>query len=331
MTLDILTFGEALVEVMRTEIGQPLDRPGSFTGPYPSGAPFIFAVQAARLGAKVAAIGCVGADAFGKCLIDQLDADGVDGRGVRTLSGHTTGVAFVAYEPDGSRDFVFHVSGAAAGQISPGLLDKKLFAGLRCLHLMGSTLSIHEDALETGKRALEMARHAGAKISFDPNLRPQLMPNARAREAFQPFMDAADVIIPTAEEIMLLTATSSVDEAARKLLFGKRGKPDRIVVVTGGAAGCTIYRSAEPGAKFRHDLLVEPMPGFPVAEVDPTGAGDCFDAGFLVRWLAGHPPAAAASFANACGALAVTAQGPMAGAKKLVEVEAFIQERKPDV
>ena len=50
MPLDILTIGEALVEVMRTDIDQPLDKPGPFVGPYPSGAPFIFAVQAARLG-----------------------------------------------------------------------------------------------------------------------------------------------------------------------------------------------------------------------------------------------------------------------------------------
>ena len=73
MALDILTFGEALVEIMRTDIDQTLDQPGAFTGPYPSGAPFIFAVQAARLGAKVAAIGAVGDDAFGTCLINQLD------------------------------------------------------------------------------------------------------------------------------------------------------------------------------------------------------------------------------------------------------------------
>ena len=52
MPLDILTIGEALVEVMRTDIDQPLDKPGPFVGPYPSGAPFIFAVQAARLGMK---------------------------------------------------------------------------------------------------------------------------------------------------------------------------------------------------------------------------------------------------------------------------------------
>lgn len=312
MALDILTVGEALVEVMRTGLDQPLDRPGPFTGPYPSGAPFIFAVQAARLGARVAGVGAVGDDAFGRCLIEQLRADGVDTRGVHVLPAHTTGVAFVAYFPDGSRDFVYHLRHAAGGQLSPDLLDPAWFEGLRALHLMGSTLSIHDDALAAGRRALELARATGAKFSFDPNLRPQLMPVERARAVFAPFVEAADVILPTEEEARLLTGQPTTERAVEALLAAR---PGRIVVITRGAAGCVVY--TRDGAQA--------VPGFPVQEVDPTGAGDCFDAGFLVRWLAGDSPAAAARFANACGALAVTAQGPMAGARKYDEVVEFMR------
>lgn len=312
MVLDLLTFGEALVEVMRTGIGQPLDRPGAFTGPYPSGAPFIFAVQAARLKANVGVIGAVGADAFGKCLYDQFQADKVDTRGLITLKDHTTGVAFVAYNSDGSRDFVFHARHAAAGQLNPTMLVPDMFTGLKCLHIMGSTLSMHEQALETGLKALEMALKVGAKISFDPNLRPQLMPPNQARTAFQPFMDAADVLLPTASEAILLTGTSTPEDAISLLL---KDKTHRIIILTNGAEGCTLYR-------LNHDPC--PVKGFVVEEVDPTGAGDCFDAGFLTRWLAGDSPENAARYANACGALAVTAMGPMAGAKTSAEVEHFI-------
>jgi sugar/nucleoside kinase (ribokinase family) len=313
MSLDILTIGEALVEVMRTEVGQPLDQPGPFTGPYPSGAPFIFAVQAARLGAHTAAIGAVGQDAFGRCLLDQLQTDGIEARGVRVLDTHTTGVAFVAYAEDGSRDFVFHIRHAAAGQIMPDLLDQTLFEGLGVLHLMGSTLSIHAQALETGLRALDLAQAAGAAFSFDPNLRPQLLPANRARVVLAPFVEAADVIIPTAEEAQLLTGQPTLAQAIDMLLSGKPGK---IVIITQGANGCTVYTRQS----------TQHIPGFTVEEVDPTGAGDCFDAGFLVRWLAGDTLADAARFANACGALAVTAQGPMAGAQRLAQVQAFIHK-----
>jgi sugar/nucleoside kinase (ribokinase family) len=314
MTFDLLIFGEALVEVMRTDIDQPLDRPGPFTGPYPSGAPFIFAVQASRLGAKVATFGAVCDDPFGQCMLGQLRTDGMDTAGIRVLPTYPTGVAFVAYAADGSRDFVFHIRNAAAGQIAPAMLAPAAFDELRALHLMGSTLSIHEAALETGLRALALAQAAGAKISFDPNLRPQLMPVEKARVAFAPFVAAADVLLPTAEEARLLTGAATTEGAVAALFADK---PDRVVIMTEGAAGCTVYTRA--GA--------EHVPGFTVHEVDPTGAGDCFDAGFLVRWLAGDPPARAARFANACGALAVTAQGPMAGIQNLEAVRAFIDRQ----
>ncbi len=312
MQLDLLTVGEALVEVMRTDVGQPLYRPGPFIGPYPSGAPFIFAAQAARLGLRVAAVGAVGDDAFGQCLREQMQADGIVTTGLRVLTTHTTGVAFVAYNADGTRNFVFSLG--AGGELSADMLDPTLFDGLRCLHLMGSTLSISKRALETGLRALQMAQQNGAKFSFDPNLRPELMPVEQAREAFAPFIAAADVLIPTEDELLLLSGHETAQRAVESLLAQKA---ERIIVVTQGAAGCQVY--SKDG--------VQQIPGFSVAEIDPTGAGDCFDAGFLAGWLAHLPLSEAARLANACGALAVTKQGPMTGAEKLDSVQTFMTQQ----
>ncbi len=321
MGLHLLTFGEALVEIMRPDVDMPLDQPGTFTGPYPSGAPFIFAVQAARLGARVGAIGCVGAeidgtpDGFARCLLDQLRADGVDTSAVLTLAQHTTGAAFVAYRKDGGRDFIFHLRHAAAGQLAPSMIDQPqiaaLFNGLKCLHLMGSSLSMHDDALALGTRMLEQAQASGAKISFDPNLRPQLMSLERAKTVFAPFAAAADVILPTVEEAMLLTGAPTADKAAVELLGDKSG---RIVILKRGEHGCSVF--SQTG---RVDV-----PGFIVQEIDPTGAGDCFDAGFLTHWLRGDTPVEAARWANACGALAVTKRGPMEGAATAAQVQTFI-------
>ena len=75
---DILTMGEILVEIMREHEDVPLDRAGTFKGPYPSGAPAICIDAAARLGCRTAIIGGVGKDDFGKCLLDRLRQDGVD-------------------------------------------------------------------------------------------------------------------------------------------------------------------------------------------------------------------------------------------------------------
>ena len=75
---EIMTMGEIIVEIMRSSIDQPLDRPGIFKGPYPSGAPAIFIDTVARLGHRAAIAGGVGEDDFGKCLLDRLEHDGVD-------------------------------------------------------------------------------------------------------------------------------------------------------------------------------------------------------------------------------------------------------------
>lgn len=310
MPLDILTIGEALVEVMRADINQPLDRPGPFSGPYPSGAPFIFTVQAARLGLKTAAIGSVGADAFGDCLLNQLAADGVSREGVRQLPGQPTGVAFVSYQADGSRRYVFSLG--AGGHIKPDMLLPGLFAGLRCFHIMGSTLSMSAEVLGVCRQALSMALDAGALISFDPNLRPELLPPDEARVAFADFMAAADVLLPTEAELLALTGADTVQDAVADLLAQK---PNRLIVVTRGAEGCAVYSA---------DGHVD-APGYPAEEVDPTGAGDCFDAGFLSELLSGKSPVEAAQLANACGALAVGAKGPMSGAKSRAEVARFMR------
>jgi len=313
MPLDILTIGEALVEVMRTDVDQPLDQPGPFVGPYPSGAPFIFAVQAARLGMKTAAIGSIGVDAFGDCLLQQLEADGVVTDGLRQLPDQTTGVAFVAYSSDGARDFVFSLG--AGGQIGGDLLKPALFAGLRCFHIMGSTLSLSAEALTVCHEALKMAVDAGALISFDPNLRPELLAPDAARSAFAPFIAAADIFLPTEAELLQLATASTVEDAVADLMAQR---PDRRIVVTRGAGGCSVYAEYE-----RVDV-----PGYLVNEVDPTGAGDCFDAGLLTGLLQGKGIQEAARLANACGALAVGEKGPMAGAKSRADVERFMRAQE---
>ena len=82
----LVTLGELLVEMMAVTRGQPLDRPGSFIGPYPSGAPAIFADQAARQGYPTAIAGVVADDGFGDCVVDRLRGDGVDVSAVRRVA-----------------------------------------------------------------------------------------------------------------------------------------------------------------------------------------------------------------------------------------------------
>jgi len=310
---DILALGEILVEIMRPSAGQPLDRPGEFRGPFASGAPAIFAVAAARLGLPTAFIGAVGEDAFGRLLRSTLSGEGVDLRGLQTAPGYATGAAFVAYDDSGGREFVFHIRHAAAGQIDASAIPGDLFHHVRWLHLSGSTLALDENNRAACQRALEWTRAAGGKISLDPNLRLELAPLEAFREVLEPYLAAADLLLPTASEARLLAGQPDEERAA----YALAASPGTIVALKRGAVGCSIYQGDR-----RLDI-----PGFPVEEIDPTGAGDCFSAAFIAGLQAGWPLEQVGRFANAAGALAVTKLGPIEGAPTREQIRQFIGAR----
>ncbi len=306
----LITIGEALVEIMRPSPGHPLDRPGEFNGPYASGAPAIMAVAASRLGREVGFIGAIGDDAFGRLLLNRFAEEGVDTSFVQTPEGYATGVAFVAYEVDGSREFVFHIRHAAAGILHPKFLEPSYFSNIEWLHISGSSLALSADCRATCEQALKYTQDNGGKISFDPNLRGELMSVEQSREIYTTYIKSANVLLPTAEEAHILTDITDDDQATNALLSGE----DQVAVLKRGSEGCSVYHRGE-----RIDVA-----GFAVEEVDPTGAGDCFNAAFLTGLEYEWPLEKVARFANAAGALAVTKQGPMEGAPTHNEIEAFM-------
>ncbi|MEN6479449.1 MAG: sugar kinase [Anaerolineales bacterium] len=307
---EIVICGEALVEVMRTEIDVPLDRPGGLVGPFPSGAPAISASQAARLGAEVAFVGCVGDDAFGDCVQRRLEADGVNCRGLRRHPERLTGIAFVSYRSDGSRSFVFHMRDAAAAQVTPEQIDDELLTGVRWVHVMGSSLSAGEGLRQACYQLVARVVQRGGRVSLDPNLRPELLPPDQIRSVCEPVLAVASVVMPSGPELLTLSGCATPDEGAEALL--SRGV--ELIALKQGERGSSLFT-----AQGRLDI-----PAYRVTEVDPTGAGDCYDAALLVGLLRGWPLAQAGLLANAAGALATTRQGPMEGAMPLAQVQAFM-------
>jgi len=290
-----------LVEMMRERRGVPFTRAGVFLGPYPSGAPAIFADAAAKLGASTGFIGTVGQDDFGLLVRRRLERDGVDTRFMSVADGFTTGTAFAMYRRDGSRRFIFHLRHAAAGQLGPSDVNVEYVRRAKFLHIMGSSLSVSESSREACYRAVRIAEGARLTISFDPNLRPELLDAREIRRACKPILQRAYVVLPSGEEASMLTGEGDHLKACRKLL---RLGP-RIVAMKQGKFGSTIVTEGS-----REGIHV---PGFRVREIDPTGAGDSYDAAFVVGLLRGYSIRRVATFANAVGAMAVTKFGPMEG------------------
>lgn len=309
----VLTIGEILVEIIATERGNGFRAPVPLIGPFPSGAPAIFIDQVGKLGQACAMISRVGDDDFGHVNLERLKADGVDISGIEVDPQGTTGSAFVRYREDGSRAFVFNIRHSACGTIALGEATQPLLDECTHIHVMGSSLYA-PSVVDSILAAITAVKAKGGTVSFDPNLRAEILDSPGMREALNTVLAKTDVFLPSGEELFLFADAKTEDEAVAKLL----ATGIKAIVLKRGAAGATYF---DADNRMSH-------PGFAVDEVDPTGAGDSFGATFVTFWLNGAAPLDALRFANASGARAVMMSGPMEGASTRAELEAFIAEKE---
>ena len=304
-----VVIGEILVEIMADTFGDDFSEPQSLTGPYPSGAPAIFADQMAKLGQSVSIISAVGSDDFGQLNIDRLNRDGVDTSAVYVDREKPTGTAFVRYQSNGSRKFVFNIRHSAAGNLHMTEHAERALSEADHVHVMGSSLSSPE-FVEVNLRAIESVRSRGGSVSFDPNLRAEILSAPGLEEAARHVLSNADVFLPSGEELFLFTDEKQTPGAVNELLEGQVC----VIVHKRGEEGATYYDA---------DQTIE-CPAFASDEIDPTGAGDCFGGTFTALWLRGYQPREALLFAAAAGAQAVTKKGPMEGTTDLATLKAFL-------
>lgn len=310
----VASLGELLVEFVCTETGGHNLWPLPYVGPFASGAPGIFIDQAARLGARAIFAGAVGADAFGTVLRQRLTGAGVSDALIRTVPDLPTGTAHVSYNADGSREFVFNIARSAAAGFPDGAAAVSAFraAGAQVIHVSGSTLG---DPGMRG-RVIEVVRalkDASVAVSFDPNIRTELMTDAGYMTAARDLLTLADYVLPSdADAAQLFPGAAFSDWSAWFLEHGAR-----VVALKRGAGGA-IARDA---------VGSEARPGHGVAVIDPTGAGDCFCATLVTCLLLGDDLGAALTRANAAGALAVGKLGPMEGNSTRAEIDTFLAGR----
>jgi ribokinase len=220
-----------------------------------------------RLGAHSSLIGAVGRDAAGRALVEALRADKVTPR-ISRVAGARTGRIGVLVAADGERSFV--ADRGAADQLRPEDLKASWFSGADAFHvpaysLLGAPLGL------AGRRAVELARAAGAVVSVDLASIGPLLAEGR-RPAWSLIDEAApDLLFATASEAAALLGHHAVE-----------GLLDLapVAVVKRGAKGATVLARVG-GERLRFEVATQH-----IAATDTTGAGDAFDAGFLVGWFA---------------------------------------------
>jgi sugar/nucleoside kinase (ribokinase family) len=315
MSVSICTIGELLVEFLAKENNQGFSRPGEFLGPYPSGAPAIYAAQVARLGFESMLFGCVGNDDFGRLNIERLRKEGVNTDGINIVDKAPTGTAFVSYHNQLERDFIFNIPNSACGYLSPEHIDASLLAQCNHFHIMGSSLFSFR-IIDAMRKIIQIIKRNNGTVSFDPNVRKEMLNIPEMRQAFEYILEYTDIFLPSEGELHHFAQNKHQDESdiIRQLL------EDGVkhIVIKRGENGASYY--------YRTNGTVEMLTsgGYPVNMIDPTGAGDCFGATFVSLFLAGYPVKEALSYANASGALAVSRKGPMEGISTLRELQTFM-------
>jgi fructokinase len=178
---------------------------------------------------------------------------------------------------------------------------------------MGSSL-YNRGAILAARAATAEARRRGSRISFDPNIRPELMGSAEVREALWETLEICDLFLPSESDLRFFYPSLSRDEVFKRIL--ERPSLEAVILKQGARGSSYIAR------KWRMEARA-----FEVTEIDPTGAGDCFCGTFLACLVIGAPVEEALVRANAAGALAVLRRGPMEGNSSKRDLDSFIAGR----
>ncbi|MEP0072658.1 MAG: sugar kinase [Marinomonas sp.] len=313
---EIITLGEIIVEIMAKEKDQSFKHAGEFLGPYPSGAPAIFINQVAKMGVPAAILGCVGKDDFGFMCTDRLQSNRVSTRLIHQHEDYPTGTAFVTYKKNGNRDFIFNIRHSAAAHLQMSNQAQEALKQCSLFHVMGSSI-FSTEIIPTLREAIHLVKVNGGQISFDPNVRKELLNDPTLMCFFKEILTCTDVFLPSGDELLSITETETQDQALSQLW--SQGVSE--VILKKGASGCDY---------FSPDQHIY-SPPYKVCEIDATGAGDTFGATFLASRMKGHSSARSLELANAAGALAVSVWGPMEGASSQAELEHFIHHKNTDM
>mgnify|MGYP005848180071 CR=1 FL=1 len=316
--MDIVCLGELLIDMFPAEVGKKLTEVSAFR-PKPGGAPANVAVAAARLGAQSAFIGKVGDEDFGRFLAGVLKQEGVNIEGMRFDPEARTTMAFLAMPDVNSYDIVFYRNPGADTRLRAEELDRALLQSAKVFHF-GSLSLIEEPSRSATLAAVEIAKAAGALISFDVNYRAKLWSREAAYARVMATLPHVDLLKINEGELALLTDSARPEESAKTLLaYGPR-----LIVVTLGPGG-SYFQTAEGG---------DYVPAFTVDTVDATGCGDAFIAGLHWQFIQGgdwQAQLAAARlrqvlrYANAVGALTALKLGVIPSLPTAAAVEEFLK------
>jgi 5-dehydro-2-deoxygluconokinase len=307
--LDVVTIGRSSVDLYGKQIGSRLEDLSSFTKAV-GGCPTNIAIGGVRLGLKTAVITGVGDEQMGRFIREQLAREGVAIAGVKIDPKRLTALVLLSVENDTTFPLIFYREDCADMALGESDIDEALILSAKAVLVTGTHFSKANTAAAQ-RKAMRIARAAGRRVAFDIDYRPNLWGlagHAAGEERYiaseavstrlQEVLPECDLIVGTEEEIRIAGGKEDTLEALRRV----RELSAATIVLKRGPMGCVVYEGAMP-ARIEDGVIGK---GFPVEVYNVLGAGDAFMSGFLRGWLRDEPAETSATWANACGAFAVS-------------------------
>jgi ribokinase len=259
------------------------------------------AVAARRLGADVRLIACVGADAAGRAMQAALAGEGIDATGVDAKDDVATGTALIVVDAAGRNQIAVAPGANRALRIDQLRAHRDAFGWAQVV------LCQLETPLDTVAAALEEARRSGSVTILNPAPVPTTPLDV---------WPLVDYLTPNRGEAGRLSGVPATDEEC--LVAGARQ-------LRANGVGTVVVTLGEDGALACTSQGTSTVPGFVVAAVDTTAAGDAFNGAFAVALAEGHTLADAVRFANAAGALTCTRRGAQASLPTRADVDRLLR------
>ncbi|MGE7983230.1 carbohydrate kinase family protein [Solibacillus sp. NPDC093137] len=257
----ILCIGELLIDFFTTHTEVSIIEAKMFEK-QAGGAPANVAATIAMLGGQAHFCGKVGEDAFGHFLKQTLEQAGVHTDHLIMDPSAPTTLAFVSRQKDGERDFIFNRG--ADKLLSVEDLDLQQLMTMNLIHFGSATALLSEPFSKTYEQLMQTLHLQNHFISFDPNYRADLWKGDSDLfiHKCEPFVEAANFIKMSDEELLLFARTENFEQAIEWLTKFN----EKTIAITQGASGTMLIQNGQ----------ITTVPAFPVNSIDTTGAGDAF-------------------------------------------------------
>ena len=322
--IDVICMGRVAVDLYAEQIGAALEDAETFRK-YLGGCAGNIAVGSSRAGLKSAMFSCVGTDAMGKFLKQELVRENVDISQVSETNSHLTGLVLLGVNPPDRFPLIFYRENCADMQLHKQNVDACFLSLAKALLITGTGLST-DSMRSTTHHAVDLARFAGTRIIMDLDYRPVLwkltaqgdgetryQSSTLVSQHYQHMLPKCDLIVGTEEEIQIAGQSDNLAQALTNI----RKFTQAPIVCKRGANGCQIYL---------HDLNAPiSVPSYPTTVLNVLGAGDAFISGFMRGLLRGEDWETCARYGNAAGAIVVSRHGCAPAMPTFMEIRSYYE------